>query len=258
LLANLRPLTARLLAEQLADRRSRGQLLGPFLDAHLSEVDLRRAYSLDDVRTRRAAWRRLGARGAATPTELREIAARDEDVIVRAIAAQSLDILPEAERRALANVLINDRVGSVAVPAMNALVKLDGASSILAGLAGRLLWTAVGVLRDGTPSDAEVAAITAIALDLQRTAGQRLRALSLLRPARWAHLAALLEARERVDRADIGERVHCDAEIRAWVARSGRMGRGPTGDLRSRIERLLPPIETRPKREIEFVLETAA
>ena len=125
------------LVAQLAAERARGQLLDALLDARLSDDDLRQACAAGDVRTRRAAWQRLAARGAATARELREHAARDEDVGVRAVAAGALAGLPAGERRALARVLVQDPVGWVAVPALAALVELDGAAPILPALTAR-------------------------------------------------------------------------------------------------------------------------
>ena len=125
------------LAEQLATERARGEILSSFLDVRFSTEDLRHAYRAADPRTRRAAWRRLRARGVATPSELTDVAARDEDVVVRGIATSALEDMPVDARRNLAEILVDDRVGSVATPALAALVRLDGTPSILAGLAGR-------------------------------------------------------------------------------------------------------------------------
>jgi hypothetical protein len=337
------------LAEQLAAERGRREILGAFLDTRLSEDDLRHAYASPDARTRRAAWRRLRARGAATASELADVAARDEDVVVRGIAARALEDLPVDARRRLAELLIGDRVGSVSAAALAALVKLDGTPPIVAaltgpspalrraardwasirgvdardiylgrlagdpsdpialvalaelgdqrdqelfrgmledgrtriraaglrglarvdrpagrraafealtsGAAGRITWTAANILRDGTPSADEISTISRIALDRNRTASQRFRCLSLLRSARWPHLAALLAAREGAEDENIRRRL--DTEIRSWVRSSGRVSRGPNADLRERIERLLPTVRDGVRREIEFVLRTS-
>jgi len=125
------------LAAQLAAERARGQVLNAFLDARLSDADLRQAYTVKDSRTRRAAWQRLAARGAATAAELREVAARDKDVLVRAVAANALPGLPPTEQRALAEVLVRDRVGWLAVPALATLVAFDGAAAIRPALTAR-------------------------------------------------------------------------------------------------------------------------
>lgn len=337
------------LAEQLAAERARGEILSAFMDTRFSEEDLRQAYRSPDARTRRAAWRRLRARGAATPSELVDVAAHDEDVVVRGIAAGALEELSIEPRRNLAALLVTDRVGSVAAPALAALVKLDGTPPILAALTspspalrraardwasirgvnardvylerlagdpsdpialvslaelgderdrdlfrrmladertriraaglrgltrvdrpagrlaalealtstvtGRITWTAANILRDGTPSGEEISAISWIALDRTRTASQRFRCLSLLRAARWPHLAVLLEARETAEDENVRRRL--DTEIRSWVASSGRISRGPDPDLRERIERQLPAVSDGMRREIEFVLRTS-
>jgi HEAT repeat protein len=125
------------LAEQLARERVRGKILSSLLDASLPDEDLRHAYRLSDPRTRRAAWRRLRARGVTRADELLGVAARDPDVVVRGIAVSSLMHLSGADKRFLAGVLVNDRVGSVAVPALAALVELDGAQPIHTALTGR-------------------------------------------------------------------------------------------------------------------------
>ena len=87
------------LAEQLAAERARGEILSAFMDTRFSEEDLRQAYRSPDARTRRAAWRRLRARGAATPSELLDVATNDEDVVVRGIAAGALEELSIEPRR---------------------------------------------------------------------------------------------------------------------------------------------------------------
>jgi hypothetical protein len=337
------------LAAQLVAERMRGEILLSLVDARLSDDDLRGACHHADPLVRRAAWRRLADRRAATPDELRTIAARDKDVLVRAVAARALDHLSDGDRRALAEVLIKDRVGWVAVPALAALVGLDGAAAIVAGLSarsaplrraardwaavrdvdarsvylerlagdprdalaltalaemadgrdadlfrrmlsdgrsrvraaalralarvdrpaarraavealgagvtGRVTWAAADVLGDRAPSEPLVEVLVRIALDVSRTPGQRFRVLSMLRPARWAHLAALLEVRNASHDHDFRRRL--DMEVRAWVDSSRRIGRAPDADLRARIERMLPTLDAKDQREIAFVLRTA-
>jgi hypothetical protein len=128
--------------------------------------------------------------------------------------------------------------------------------ALTSAVAGRITWTAANILRDGTPSGDEVSAISRIALDRTRTPSQRFRSLSLLRPARWPHLAVLLEARETADDENVRRRL--DTEIRSWVTSSGRVSRGPDPGLRERIGRLLPTVDDGMRREIEFVLRTSA
>jgi hypothetical protein len=338
------------LADQLAVERARGEVLSSLLDARVSAEDLRHACRDADPRTRRAAWRRLVARRVATPRELADVAARDDDIVVRGIAAAVLQELPVDARRRLAEVLVDDRVGSVAVPALAALVKLDGTPPVLAALTGRspalrraardwaairgvdargvylerladdpgdaialiglaevggprdeelfhrMLWdqrarvraaglralaqvdrpagrraalealsggvtgrvsrTAANILRDGTPSEAEISIISRIALDRTKTPGQRFRSLSLLRAARWPYLAVMLESREMAEDENVRRRL--DAEIRAWVGSSGRISHGPDTGPRERIKRLLPTVGDGVRQKIEFVLRTSA
>jgi hypothetical protein len=338
------------LAEQLVRERARGGVLAALLDARFTDADLRAATLSPDPLTRRAAWRRLNDRGATTPDELRTLAARDGDVIVRGLAARALGRLPDHERRALAEVLVRDRVGWVAVPALAALVALDGAAPIIgaltarsaavrraardwaavrgvdarsvylerlendpldatavtslaemgdgqdadlfrrmlgderarvraaglralarvdrpaarraavdalrAGAAGRVTWAAADILRDHAPSGDEIQVLTRIALDPSRTPGQRLRVLSLLRRARWAHLAALLEVRNAARDEELRRRL--DIEVDSWVASSRRIARPPDPDVRARVERLLPTLDAARQREIAFVLRTSS
>jgi len=337
------PLVARLAAE-----RARGRLLDAFLDARLSNDDLRAAYAADDVRTRRAAWQRLATRQALTARELREVAALDDDVLVRAVAANALSDLAGEDRRRLARALIEDRVGWIAVRALAVLVEMDGAGAIVpaltartaalrraardwaairgidarsaylerfgaapddalalvalaeisdpqdvevlrtmvtdprarvraaglrglarvdrgagrsvaldaidAGQAGRVARAAAEVLRDGVPSSEEAQALARVALDPSRSVGQRFRALSLIRPARWLHLAVMLEAHEQAADDEVRERLR--AEINGWSG--ARVTRAPDAHLRARIERLLPSLEPEQRRWVEFVLRTSS
>jgi len=124
------------LADQIAVERLRGEELDALLDARLSADDLRAATRVADRRTRRAAWRRLVARGLPRFEELRDVAAADEDVIVRSVAASALSDLSAQQQRTLARVLVYDSIGSVATTALAALVRLDGAAAIEQALTG--------------------------------------------------------------------------------------------------------------------------
>ncbi|HEX2127691.1 MAG TPA: hypothetical protein VHF58_00570, partial [Solirubrobacterales bacterium] len=124
------------LADQIAVERMRGEELHTLLDARLSEDDLRAAARARDRRSRRAAWRRLMSRGLPPFEELRDVAAADEDPVVRAVAASALDDLSSNQRRRLAHMLVVDPIGSVATPALAALVQLDGAPAIEQALSG--------------------------------------------------------------------------------------------------------------------------
>jgi hypothetical protein len=127
--------------------------------------------------------------------------------------------------------------------------------ALRAGAGGRVTWAAADVLRGHVPSGDEIAVLTRIALDPARTPGQRSRVLSLLRPARWAHLAVLLEVRNAS--SDGRFRWRHDMDVRGWVASSRRISRAPDAVLRERIERLLPTLDPESRREIDFVLRTS-
>ena len=335
------------LAAELAVGRKRGGLLDAFLDVHLSDTDLRSACRTRDVLTRRAAWRLLAARGVVAADELCGVAARDADVLVRAVAANAVASLPAARRRELAEILVRDRVGQIAVTALEALVGLDGPGAILpaltarpaalrraardwakvrgidaravyearlastpgdalalvalaeigdprdtglfaqmlddprsrvraaglralarvdrlagrqaaidaiaAGATGRPGRAAAEVLREGVPSSSEGVVFERLALDESRPVGERLRALSLLTPSRWLHLAVLLEAEESAAAPEL--RVTLRAEIAGWSG--ARVRRAPTAPVRARIERLLPGLDPGRRRWIEFVLRTS-
>jgi hypothetical protein len=336
------------LVTQLAAERSRGQLLDSFLDARLSDDDLRSAYTADDVRTRRAAWQRLASRDVLTARELRELAAMDADALVRAVAANALADMTGDDRRELAKTLIEDRVGWIAVRALAARVDMDGPEAIHpaltarsaalrraardwaalrridarsvyldrlaaqprdalalvalgemsdaqdvdvfqgmltdsrarvraaglralarvdrpagrraalealdAGQAGRVAWAAAEVLRDGVPSTDEAHVLARVALDASRSAGQRFRALSLIRPMRWLHLAVMLEAHEQTTVEEV--RLRLRGELNAW--NGSRLTRAPDVAIRARIERLLPALDAEKRRWVEFVLRTSS
>ena len=118
-----------------------------------------------------------------------------------------------------------------------------------------MTWAAAAVLREGAPSDREAAVLGRLALDSGTTPGRRFRALALLRPRRWLHLAVLLEARAATD--DDAVRWRLDAEVATWVRLSRTIGRGPDPVLRARIERRLPAVAPHARSEIEFVLRTS-
>ena len=201
------------LADQLAVERARGEVLSSFLDTRFSAEDLRHAYHTADLRTRRAAWRRLRARGAATPGELADVAARDDDIVVRGIAAAALEDLPVDARRRLAEVLVDDRVGSVAVPALSALVKLDGRPPVLAALAGRS-----PALRRAARGWAAIRGVDARGVYLERLAGDPADAIALL---------ALAEVGDPRDEK-LFHRMLADQRIRVRAAGSPRSGAGST------------------------------
>jgi hypothetical protein len=126
--------------------------------------------------------------------------------------------------------------------------------AILACPVGRLARAAATVLRDGVPSADEARALAEVAA-CAPPAG-RFRALGLLRPLRWLHLALLLEWYEAPEDESLRRRLH--AEIGTWTATSGRITRPPEPSVRARIERLLPLLDAQTRRSIEFVLRTSA
>ena len=129
------------LADRLARRRARGTELEGLLDRRLSDAELLRAAWFADPLIHRSAWRRLRV---ITPA-LGEQAARDRDVVVRAVAASALESLPDAARRRVAALLVEDHLGWIVRPALAVLVACDGEAAIRGGLTGRsraLRWAA--------------------------------------------------------------------------------------------------------------------
>lgn len=193
------------LAEQLATERKRGAVLVALLDARLSDDDLRSAARAEEALVRRAAWRRLTERGAASADELTDIAARDTDVLVRAAAAGVLGDLPADGRRRLAWVLINDRVGWIAAPALAALVGLDGERPIRQALVAR-----TAPVRRAAQGWATIHAIDARAVYTQRLSANpedpiALQALTDLADARDADVfrRMLTDPRSRIRAAGL-------------------------------------------------------
>lgn len=128
-------------ADRLARRRARGTELEGLLDRRLSDAELLRAAWSADPLIHRSAWRRLRV---ITPA-LAEQAARDRDVVVRAVAASALESLPDAARRRVAALLVEDHLGWIVRPALAVLVACDGEAAIRGGLTGRsraLRWAA--------------------------------------------------------------------------------------------------------------------
>ncbi len=93
-----------------------------------------------------------------------------------------------------------------------------------------------------------------VALDTERPAGQRLRALALLRPAPWRHLVAVLQARGTADPPLLRA---LDEELRIWIAKSSHISRSPDVALRSTVDALLPTADEAAQRAISFVFRTA-
>lgn len=125
------------LAVTLAAERRRGPILDAFIDARLDDSHLRLAGRSESVLVRRAAWMRLKTRGHLAPTDF-ELLVVDSDVMVRRIAVQALQQLPEAERISAARRLLKDPVGSIGATALAQLVDLDGPNTILEALMASL------------------------------------------------------------------------------------------------------------------------
>jgi len=220
------------LAEQMAAERARGEILNALIDARLSDDDLRGACEAADPRTRRVAWQRLAARQAASADELRDVAARDNDVMVRAVADRSLDHLPDKQKRALAAVLVDDRVGWIAVPALAALVALDGAPPIVDALTAR-----TGALRRAARDWASIRGVDARSIYLGRLAADPGDTVSLMALAEMSDprdldvfLVMLADDRSRVRAAGLRglARVDQSAGRRAAVQ---ALRHNPTGRI---------------------------
>jgi hypothetical protein len=124
------------LVDQLVAERLRAAGLDAVVDGRLNVAELRTAIRAEHAPTRRAAWRRLALRDAATGEDV-ALAARDPDPVVRGLAGRRLGRLPADERRAIAEVMIDDPVGWVARQALECLVALDGAAAISRALTAR-------------------------------------------------------------------------------------------------------------------------
>lgn len=124
------------LADQLAIESIRGDELHLLLDRRLDEESLRQAGRAKNALVRRAAWRRLTARGVASAEDLMQ-AARDVDVLVRMRAASAIEGLEPDQREMVAQILVDDPVGAVATPALGVLVALNGQVAIQRALIGR-------------------------------------------------------------------------------------------------------------------------
>lgn len=177
------------------------------------------------------------------------------------VAATALAEIGDAQDASLFHEMLGDERPRIRAAGLRALARVDQATArtaavdaLRAGASGRVMRAAADVLRQGSLSGAELEAVVAIALDQCRDAGQRLRAVALLRRIRWQHIAVLLEARAAA--GDEAFLARLDREVAAWIEASRRTGRGPDTALRERIERLLDTLRPDFRREIEFVLRT--
>ncbi len=161
---------------------------------------------------------------------------------------------------ALLRRMLEDSRSRVRAAGLSALARLDRAAArcaaievLDAGVTGRVAQVAADVLREGVPSRAESDVLARVALDASRPDGCRFRALSLLRPTGWLHLAVLLEADEQAGDSDLRRR------LRTEITRSdgARLARAPAHELRARIERLLPTMDADRRRWIESLLRSS-
>jgi hypothetical protein len=154
---------------------------------------------------------------------------------------------------------LQDPRSRVRAAALRAVAALDPAagraaalSELSAGRAGRVGRAAATVLRAASLGDAELSVLEAITADARRPAGPRLRALSLLRRARWRHLAALLRLR-----AEQQATPQLDDELDRWLAASATLGRAPDDRSRATIEALRDGLDAPRRQALDFVLHTA-
>jgi hypothetical protein len=68
------------------------------------------------------------------------------------------------------------------------------------------------------------------------------------------HLAVVLECHEQAADDEVRRRLR--SEINAWSG-TAHVSSAPDEELRRRIEQLLPSIDSKKRREIEFVLRTS-
>ncbi len=158
--------------------------------------------------------------------------------------------------------MLGDERMRVRAAGLRALARVDEAAArraaldaLRAGTPGRMSRAAADVLRGRPLGEPEKAVAAAIALDPARPARQRLRALNLLRTDRWMHLAVALEARATTD--DPAVRAELDHVVAGWASRTAAVGRAPTPDVRSRIDRHLDTLAPGDRATIAFVLRTA-
>ena len=234
-----------------------GVVAGPALGAL---VELDGAAAILPALTGRSAGVRRAARDWAAIRDVDARAAyleRSDALGLMALA----ELGDERDAGRFRDMLGDERI-RVRAAGLRAIARIDrpaaraaAVDALRAGASGRMLRAAADVLRAQPPSASEIEALVPVALDPERPLSQRLRALSLLRPSRWIHLATLLQARAE---ASIAARPHLDPEVDAWIRGSGRIGRGPSAEVRQQIEQRLPDLAAERRRRIEFVLRTAS
>jgi hypothetical protein len=95
-----------------------------------------------------------------------------------------------------------------------------------------------------------------VALDTARPDRLRLRALSLLRPARWHHLAVLVQMLREVEPGPL--QYALGEELRSWIVKSATISNAPSASDREVIAAALPALDEGAQQQIEFVLRTTA
>ena len=157
--------------------------------------------------------------------------------------------------------MLDDDRGRIRAAGLRALARVEeGAARPVAvdalrdRASGQMFWAAADVLRRGSPTATEIEALVPVGLNPERPAGQRFRALSLLRRNRWVHLATLLQAWAETEDDIVRRRL--DQEINIWIASSSRLTHAPTDEVRQQIDKLLPQLAADQRREIEFVVRT--
>jgi hypothetical protein len=149
----------------------------------------------------------------------------------------------------------------VRAAALKAVSRLDPPAAkaaalgeLVAGSSGRVGRAASVVLRAATLGDADFSVLERIARETESPVGQRLRALALLRRARWRHLVVVMQTRRTAQPPLLDV---LDQELRAWIAASATVSRGPLEEHRRLVEQMLPELDESRRRSIEFVLRTA-
>src|SRR4051794_29686917 len=151
---------------------------------------------------------------------------------------------------------LDDPRSRVRVAGLRALARVDRPAARRQAVAelraGRIVWPATDVLREGGLSEEEIDALTGVALDRERSDGQRLRALGLLRSTGWRHLRVLLEARAAEPPGELRRRL--DALAHGWPRIGITSRRRPEGADRARLHELLLGLDARVRRELAFYL----
>jgi hypothetical protein len=120
-----------------------------------------------------------------------------------------------------------------------------------AGAAGRVSRTAAVLLRRRATTRSTTSRIEAVALDAHRPLDHRLRAASVLRRARWLHLAVLLRIFES-EPHDPRTR----EEIRQWFVASANITRGPSASIRAVIDSAARALDDRSRAQLDFLFRT--